>query len=234
MVTSEPTYGCPVVPAVEMKVGCLHLFFDYGISFHSSSFDISSVQKLQITEQIIWKHELPFILHLLESHRSPFSITTTPCCILCMLPTWFQVKSGGFFCLFFLTLCLQLPIAPGFWSLLEFLSPTRTPTGSAMFLDDHYWSNGTLLRKDYSFSSLCRCCPACAAFLQMGAVTWQKPLGGNKSWRKKSISHPSCWLIATLWDNMVCCGGACHRCLLTTLAIPALPRHSHAWGTVSR
>lgn len=51
MVISEPTYSCPVVPAVEMKVGCFYCFFAYDISFDSSSFDNSSVQKLQTTEQ---------------------------------------------------------------------------------------------------------------------------------------------------------------------------------------
>lgn len=125
-----------------------------------------------------------------ESHRSPFSITTTACCILSTLPSCFQVKSRGFFCLFSFTLCLQSPVAPGFWSLLEFLSPTKVPTGSAMFLDHHYWTNGALLRKDYSFPSLCHCCPVCAAFLQPGVMTWQKPLGGNKSRRKRRKAFP--------------------------------------------
>lgn len=232
MAISEPTYSCPVVPAVEMKVGCFYWVFVYDISF-----DNSSVQKLQTIEQITWKHEWPCILHLLEVYKSLFSITTTPCCNLCISSLLaFKSRVGWliFVCFFFpVTLCFQSPVAPGFWSLLEFLSPAKRTTELAMVLDHHSWSNGTLLRKDYSLSSSCYCCPA---YAQTDTMTWKKPLGWNKNLKKEkqSISPQSCWLNSPLWESMVSCGWACRRHLQTILAVPALPGHSHALHGMSR
>ena len=149
-----------------MKVDCLNCLFVYDISFDSSSLYNSSVQKLQTTEQMTWKHELPRILHLLEIYKSLFSITTAPCCNLCISSLLaFKWRAWGCF-LFSSTLCLQLPIAPEFWSLLEFLSPAKRATGLAMLLDHRCWSNETLLGRDYSLWSLCHRHPACAPFLR--------------------------------------------------------------------
>lgn len=135
--------------------------------------------------------------------------------IFVQVPYLLSSEDWGFF-LFSVTLCLQSLIALGFWSLLESLSPAKRSTELAMLLDHHYWSNGALLRKDYSLSSPCRCCLACVPFLQMDTMTWKKPLDWNKTQRKKkrkekhSISHQSCWLSCTTLGEH----GWLRRCLL--------------------
>lgn len=106
--------------------------------------------------------------------------------IFVQVPYLLSCEERDFFFCFLLPYACSLCLLHQFWSLLEFLSPAERPAVAVVSLDCHYWSNGTLLRKDDSLSSTCHCCPAYASFNSNRHCDLAKPLGWNKTWGKKS------------------------------------------------